>query len=138
MYRSEIMRGNPDAPAPNSFTIQAPEFVGGVPAVVDSTTGAPFDTAGDNGAFHALERLVDHSENIKTVLAECIAFEEKSSKARRDSIKRRSKGKRLNVAIPPRNLSRTLTRMQCVLAEECFHSEDFPAALKLFQSVLSV
>ncbi len=105
VYRSDVMvpssldvtgavsgGGSGDGAAPAAaagslgFVIQPPEFVGGEPSVVDKATGKPFGTSAEQGAFHALERLVDHSCNIKSVLQECIAYEEKAFAARKQTL----------------------------------------------------
>ena len=139
------------------FTIQPPEFVGGQPTVVATATGEPFGTSGEHGAFHALERLIDHSTNIKAVLSECIAYEERAFQAKRAAAmsprRRTPKGKGAGkkskqqqqqqakrslvpTSGPLAHITRSLARKKCVMADECVHSEDFAGALSLLQQVL--
>lgn len=156
MYHSDMMKA-PDAAAAGAagadeFTIEPPEFVGGQPKVVDAKTGQPFDTAASDGAFHALERQVDHSANIKVVLVQCIAYEERAFQTKRTSAQallrrissgtspKKSKGKAARAAAATLALetTRSLARKKCALAEEHVQSEDYKSALKLWKEVLPV
>eukprot|EP00750_Incisomonas_marina_P033041 INCI9534.1.p1 GENE.INCI9534.1~~INCI9534.1.p1 ORF type:complete len:1157 (-),score=195.42 INCI9534.1:382-3852(-) len=153
VYHSDMMKA-PDAAGTGAkeFKIEPPEFVGGQPNVVDPKTGEPFDTAASHGAFHALERQVDHSANIKVVLAQCIAFEERAFQAKRASAQallrrissgnspKKSKGKAARAAAATLALetTRSLARKKCALAEEHVQSEDYERALELWKEVLPV
>jgi len=135
VYQSDVMPADIDeaAAVQETYTIQPPKFVGGIPTVVDKKTGEPLESSGEGGAFHALERLVNHSANIMEVLEGCIAIEEKivqaKSKPTSPRKKRSSKASAGN---------RSLARKKYVMAEECFQSGEVQEALDILQDILGI